>query len=104
MPRVWPTITWSPGYPGRPLAKQRAAMTAMTAITATPAMTATPALPATTPAATAAPLRPVTTPATRTYEPVHALSRAVRRAALGDGDERYGDFDSYASLALANAR
>jgi hypothetical protein len=42
-------------------------------------------------------------PATARYVPVHAVARAVQRAVSNEGAECYGDFDSYASLALASA-
>jgi hypothetical protein len=40
---------------------------------------------------------------TERYVPVHAVARAVQRAVSNEGAETYGDFDSYASLALASA-
>jgi len=38
------------------------------------------------------------------YVPAHALRQAAQPLETSDADESYGDFDSYASLALANAR
>jgi hypothetical protein len=47
--------------------------------------------------------RPAAQAEVASYAPAHALRQAVRRA-VGDGTQSYGDFDSYASLALASAR
>jgi hypothetical protein len=46
--------------------------------------------------------RPEPRPEVAAYVPAHAL-RSAQRASSGAGAESYGDFDSYASLALAGA-
>jgi hypothetical protein len=47
--------------------------------------------------------RPAAQAEVASYAPAHALRQAVRRA-VGDSTQSYGDFDSYASLALVSAR
>jgi hypothetical protein len=47
--------------------------------------------------------RPAAQAEVASYAPAHSLRQAVRRA-VGDSTQTYGDFDSYASLALVSAR
>lgn len=62
-----------------------------------------PAAPEASPTWVAPPRRRPQPAVTSSYVPAHASRRAVRRAATGPDAESYGDFESYASLALASA-